>query len=341
MDTFQFSQAATLKQAVESGAQSRTAQQGAQVRFVAGGTTLIDLMKLNVERPRQIIDINGLGMNELQMDRIATTADGGLMIGALARNADVARHPTVEREYAVLSQALLSGASPQLRNMATTAGNLLQRTRCVYFRDPAHACNKREPGSGCSAIDGYNRMLAILGTSKDCIATNPSDQNVALTALEATIQIEGVKGKRTVAIGDFYLLPGATPERETVLEPGDVITSVTLPAPRPGTKSLYLKLRDRAAYEFALASAAVVMKVNGGSIEHARVALGGVGTRPWRSPEAEHALEGQPVSKDTFRAAAEEAMIEAQPQSGNGFKIELAKRCLVRALTMATAMKTA
>jgi len=341
MDTFQFSQAATLKQAVESGAQSRTAQQGAEVRFVAGGTTLIDLMKLNVERPRQIIDINGLGMNELQMDRIATTADGGLMIGALARNADVARHPTVEREYAVLSQALLSGASPQLRNMATTAGNLLQRTRCVYFRDPAHACNKREPGSGCSAIDGYNRMLAILGTSKDCIATNPSDQNVALTALEATIQIEGVKGKRTVAIGDFYLLPGATPERETVLEPGDVITSVTLPAPRPGTKSLYLKLRDRAAYEFALASAAVVMKVNGGSIEHARVALGGVGTRPWRSPEAEHALEGQPVSKDTFRAAAEEAMIEAQPQSGNGFKIELAKRCLVRALTMATAMKTA
>jgi len=341
MDTFQFSQAATLKQAVESGAQSRTAQQGAEVRFVAGGTTLIDLMKLNVERPRQIIDINGLGMNELQMDRIATTADGGLMIGALARNADVARHPTVEREYAVLSQALLSGASPQLRNMATTAGNLLQRTRCVYFRDPAHACNKREPGSGCSAIDGYNRMLAILGTSKDCIATNPSDQNVALTALEATIQIGGVKGKRTVAIGDFYLLPGATPERETVLEPGDVITSVTLPAPRPGTKSLYLKLRDRAAYEFALASAAVVMKVNGGSIEHARVALGGVGTRPWRSPEAEHALEGQPVSKDTFRAAAEEAMIEAQPQSGNGFKIELAKRCLVRALTMATAMKTA
>jgi xanthine dehydrogenase YagS FAD-binding subunit len=228
MDTFQFSQAATLKQAVESGAQSRTAQQGAEVRFVAGGTTLIDLMKLNVERPRQIVDINGL-----PMDRIATTADGGLLIGALARNADVARHPIVERDYTVLSQALLSGASPQLRNMATTAGNLLQRTRCVYFRDPAHACNKREPGSGCSAIDGYNRMLAILGTSANCIATNPSDQNVALTALEATIQIEGVKGKRTMAIGDFYLLPGSTPERETVLEPGDVITSVTLPAPRP------------------------------------------------------------------------------------------------------------
>jgi xanthine dehydrogenase YagS FAD-binding subunit len=336
MDTFQFSQAATLKQAVESGAQSRTAQQGAEVRFVAGGTTLIDLMKLNVERPRQIVDINGL-----PMDRIATTADGGLLIGALARNADVARHPIVERDYTVLSQALLSGASPQLRNMATTAGNLLQRTRCVYFRDPAHACNKREPGSGCSAIDGYNRMLAILGTSANCIATNPSDQNVALTALEATIQIEGVKGKRTMAIGDFYLLPGSTPERETVLEPGDVITSVTLPAPRPGTKSLYLKLRDRAAYEFALASAAIVMKVSGGRIEHARVALGGVGTRPWRSPEAEHALEGQPVSKDTFRAAADEAMKEAQPQSGNGFKVELAKRCIVRALAMATATKSA
>jgi xanthine dehydrogenase YagS FAD-binding subunit len=336
MDAFQFTLAETLKQAVASGAQSRTAQQGAQVRFVAGGTTLIDLMKLNVERPRQIVDINGL-----PMDRIVATADGGLILGALARNADVARHPTVERDYAVLSQALLSGASPQLRNMATTGGNLLQRTRCVYFRDPAHACNKREPGTGCSAIDGYNRMHAILGTSEHCIATNPSDQNVALTALEATIQIEGVKGKRTVPIGDFYLLPGSTPERETVLEPGDVITSVTLPAPKPGTNSLYLKLRDRAAYEFALASAAIVIKASGGRIETARVALGGVGTRPWRSLEAERALEGQSANKETFRAAAEEALKDARPQSDNGFKVELAKRCIVRALTMAVATKTA
>jgi len=333
MDAFDFSRAETLKQAVQAGAQSHTAQQGAQVRFVAGGTTLIDLMKLNVERPRQVVDINGL-----PMDRIEATPDGGLIIGALASNAEVARHATVERDYAVLSQALLSGASPQLRNMATTGGNLLQRTRCVYFRDPAHGCNKREPGSGCSAIDGYNRMLAILGTSEHCIATNPSDQNVALTALEATIQIEGVKGKRTVSIGDFYLLPGSTPERETVLEPGDVVTSVTLPAPRPGTRSLYLKLRDRAAYEFALASAAIVVKVSGGRMENARVALGGVGTRPWRSLEAERALEGQTVNRDTFRAAAEEALKDAHPQSDNGFKVELAKRCIVRALTMTTAL---
>jgi xanthine dehydrogenase YagS FAD-binding subunit len=299
------------------------------VRFVAGGTTLIDLMKLTVERPKEIVDINGLAL-----DRIESTPSGGLVIGALARNADVAHHPTVQRDYAVLSQALLSGASPQLRNMATTGGNLLQRTRCVYFRDTAHACNKREPGTGCSAIDGHNRMLAILGTSKDCIATNPSDQNVALTALEATIQIQGPKGRRSVPINTFYLLPGSTPQRETVLEPGDIITSVTLPAPAPGTRSLYLKLRDRAAYEFALASAAIVIKVDGGKIHHARVALGGVGTRPWRSLEAEAELQGHAVDAATFRKAAEAALKNAHPASENAFKVELSKRCLVRALTM-------
>ncbi len=286
MDTFSFSRASTVDQAIQSAAHSTTAQQGAEVRFVAGGTTLIDLMKLTVERPKQVVDINGLAL-----DRIESTPTGGLIIGALARNSDVAHHPTVQRDYAVLSQALLSGASPQLRNMATTAGNLLQRTRCVYFRDTAHACNKREPGTGCSAIDGHNRMLAILGTSKDCIATNPSDQNVALTALEATIQVQGPKGQRNIPINAFYLLPGSTPQRETVLEPGDIITSVTLPAPTPGTRSLYLKLRDRAAYEFALASAAIVINVDGGKIRHARVALGGVGTRPWRSLEAEAVLQ--------------------------------------------------
>jgi xanthine dehydrogenase YagS FAD-binding subunit len=331
MDAFDFTQASTLDQAVKAGSLSPTAQQGAQVRFIAGGTTLLDLMKLNVERPRQVVDINGL-----PLDRIQASPDGGLVIGALARNADVAHHPTVERDYAVLSQALLSGASPQLRNMATTGGNLLQRTRCVYFRDLAHACNKREPGSGCSAIGGFNRMLAILGTSDHCIATNPSDQNVALTALEAIIQIRGAKGLRTVPIHEFYLLPGTTPERETILEPGDVITSVTLPAQQPGTKSLYLKLRDRAAYEFALASAAVVVRVNAGHIEHARVALGGVGTKPWRSPEAERALQGHAANPTTFRKAAEAALEGARPQSENGFKVELAKRCLVRALTMST-----
>jgi xanthine dehydrogenase YagS FAD-binding subunit len=330
MDTFSFSRASTVDQAIQSAARATTAQQGAEVRFVAGGTTLIDLMKLTVERPKQVVDINGL-----TLDRIESTPSGGLIIGALARNSDVAHHPTVQRDYAVLSQALLSGASPQLRNMATTAGNLLQRTRCVYFRDTAHACNKREPGTGCSAIDGHNRMLAILGTSKDCIATNPSDQNVALTALEATIQIQGTKGRRNVPIAAFYLLPGSTPQRETVLEPGDIITSVTLPAPTPETRSLYLKLRDRAAYEFALASAAIVVRVDGGKIHHARVALGGVGTRPWRSLEAEAVLQGHPADAATFRRAAEAALKDAHPASENGFKVELSKRCLVRALTMA------
>jgi xanthine dehydrogenase YagS FAD-binding subunit len=239
----------------------------------------------------------------------------------------------VQRDYAVLSQALLAGASGQLRNMATTSGNLLQRTRCVYFRDTTTPCNKREPGSGCSAIDGYNRNLAVLGTSEHCIASNPSDMNVALTALEATVVIRGTHGERKVPIGEFHLLPGDTPQRETVMQPGDLITHVLLPPPHPGTRSHYLKLRDRASYEFALASAAVVLANNGGTIRHARVALGGVGTRPWRSPEAEQALIGQPAHQATFAAAAEAAMHDAKPQSQNGFKIELAKRCLISALT--------
>jgi len=331
MQSFQYRQPANVEQAVQAGSRSKTAQQYADVRFIAGGTTLVDLMKLDVERPDQLVDINALPMAQIE-----PAPDGGLVIGALARNSAVARHPVVQRDYEVLSLALLSGASPQLRNMATTAGNLLQRTRCPYFRNTAHACNKREPGSGCSAIGGHNRMMAILGTSKDCIASNPSDQNVALTALEATIQVEGVKGKRSIPIQDFYLKPESTPNRENVLEPGDLVVSVTLPAPAPGTRSYYLKLRDRAAYEFALASAAIVIKVNGGRIERARVALGGVGTVPWRSREAEHALEGHAADAATFRRAAEVALKDAQPASENGFKVELAKRCIVRALTVST-----
>ena len=331
MQTFEYQQPTTVDQAVQAGARSKTAQQFAEVRFIAGGTTLVDLMKLDVERPEQVVDINTLPLAEIQ------PAPGrGLVIGALARNSAVAHHPVVQRDYAVLSQALLSGASPQLRNMATTSGNLLQRTRCPYFRDTAHVCNKREPGTGCSAIGGHNRMLAILGTSKDCIASNPSDQNVALTALEATIQVQGVNGKRSIPIQDFYLKPGSTPNRENVLEPGDLIVSVTLPAPDSGTRSHYLKLRDRAAYEFALASAAIVIKVSGNRIERARAALGGVGTVPWRSHEAEHVLEGQAVNAAIFRKAAEAALKDAQPASENGFKVELAKRCIVRALTVST-----
>jgi xanthine dehydrogenase YagS FAD-binding subunit len=236
----------------------------------------------------------------------------------------------------VLSQAILSGASAQLRNMATTAGNLLQRTRCVYFRDTAMPCNKREPGTGCSAIGGSNRTLAILGTSEHCIATNPSDMSVALAALEATIHVQGRKGSRAVPIGDFHLLPGDTPQRETVLEPGDLVTHVTLPPPVRESRQIYLKLRDRASYEFALASAAVVITSAGGHVTRARVALGGVGTKPWRSPEAEAALVGRPASEANFQQAAAAALRDAKPQSENAFKIELAKRCLTHALRMAT-----
>jgi xanthine dehydrogenase YagS FAD-binding subunit len=331
MNEFSFQRATTLAQAVQAGAKSPTAQLGATVRFVAGGTNLVDLMKLNVERPEQVVDINGL-----RLDKVERLPNGSLRIGALVRNSDLAHDANVVRDYAVLSQALLSGASPQLRNMATTGGNLLQRTRCVYFRDVAHECNKRNPGSGCAALEGYHRTLAILGTSDSCIATNPSDMNVALTALEATIHIQGLKGGRAIPIGEFFLLPGSTPNRETVLEPGDLITHVTLPAPAPSARSIYLKLRDREAYEFALASAAVVATVAGGNLKRVRVALGGVGTRPWRSVEAEQALEGKPVGAESFRAAAEAALRNAKPRSGNAFKVELSKRCLVRALTLAT-----
>ncbi len=330
MELFQFERPKNIAAAVNAAAQSKTAQQGASIRFVAGGTTLIDLMKLNVERPTRLLDIN-----HLPLDQIEATPDGGLKIGALVRNSDLAHHPTVQRDYAVLSQALLSGATAELRNMATTAGNLLQRTRCMFFRDTAMPCNKREPGSGCPAIVAGNRGLAVLGTSEHCIATNPSDMNVALAALEATVAVEGAKGKRMYAFGEFHLLPGDTPERETVLEPGDLVTHVQLPPPVKGARSLYLKLRDRASYEFALSSAAVVINVENGRIARARIALGGVGTRPWRAPEAEAVLTGQTPDVALFRKAAEAALQQAKPQTENGFKIELARRCLVYALTQA------
>ena len=331
MHAFQFMRPGDAEAAIRAAAQTKTAQQGADVRFLAGGTTLLDLMKLNVETPQRLVDIN-----RLPFAKVETTPDGGLRIGATVRNSDLAYHPTVRRDYLVLSEAILAGASAQLRNMATTAGNLLQRTRCMYFRDTAMPCNKREPGTGCPAITGSNRTLAVLGTSERCIATNPSDMNVALAALEATVHVQGTKGTRAVPIGEFHLLPGQTPERETVLEPGDLITHVTLPPPVAGSKQLYLKLRDRASYEFALASAAVVLTLASGRVTRARVALGGVGTRPWRSPEAEAALVGQPAEAASFRRAAEAALRDARPQSENAFKIELAKRCLAHALHTAT-----
>jgi xanthine dehydrogenase YagS FAD-binding subunit len=331
MKTFEFTRPDDATTAVAAAAQAKTAQQGADVRFLAGGTTLVDLMKLNVEMPARVLDIN-----RLPLGKIEAMPDGGLRIGATVRNSDLAHHGTVKSDYAVLSQAILAGASAQLRNMATTAGNLLQRTRCVYFRDTAMPCNKREPGSGCPAINGFNRSLAILGTSEQCIATNPSDMCVAMAALEAMIHVEGHNGTREISIGDFHLLPGSTPHRETVLEPGDLITHVTLPPPIAGSRQVYLKLRDRASYEFALASAAVVINVTGGNVSRVRIALGGVGTKPWRSPEAEEALVDQPANQASFGKAAEAALRGAKPQSENGFKVELAKRCLIHALHMAT-----
>jgi len=331
MKTFALTRVGDSAQAIATAAKATTAQQGAEIRFIGGGTTLLDLMKLNVEQPQTLIDIN-----RLPLDKIESLPDGGLTIGAVVRNSDLAYHPIVKKNYAVLSEAILSGATVQLRNMATTAGNLLQRTRCMYFRETNMPCNKREPGSGCAAITGMNRSLAILGTSEHCIATNPSDMCVAMAALEATIHVRGTKGERTIPIADFHVLPGNTPQRETVLEPGDLITHVTLPPSAPGSRSLYLKLRDRASYEFALASAAVVATVASGKVTRVRIALGGVGTKPWRLTEAEQELTGQSATEAAFRKTAETALRGAKPQSENGFKVELAKRCLVHALKLAT-----
>jgi xanthine dehydrogenase YagS FAD-binding subunit len=329
MQTFSYVKAASIDKAL-------AAANGA--KFIAGGTTLVDLMKLSVEQPSGLVDIN-----LLPLDKIEPLPSGGLRIGAMVRNSDLAWNPEVQKNYAVLSQALLSGASPQLRNMATTGGNLLQRTRCAYFREPSagtpggYGCNKRTPGTGCAALDGYHRTHAILGTSDQCIATHPSDMCVAMAALEATIMIEGPKGKRAIPFAEFHKLPGNTPNIENALEPGELVTYVDLPKPIEGAKSVYLKLRDRASYEFALASAAVVAKVEGGHIRYVRVAMGGVGTKPWRSHEAEAALMGKPVDAAHFRTAAEAELKDANPRTDNAFKVELAKRCLVRTLKLATA----
>ncbi len=320
MQTFVYKEARSAAEAASSGG-----------RFLAGGTNLVDLMKLGVERPQSVTDIN-----RLPLARIEPDPGGGLKIGALVRNSDLAHDPAVQQRYAALSEALLSGASPQLRNMATTAGNLLQRTRCYYFRDNAYNCNKREPGTGCSALDGFNRIHAVLGTSNKCIATHPSDMAVAMMALEAVVHMTGAKGDRNVPLVDFYRVPGETPQIETVLAEDELITAVTLPALPSGARSHYLKLRDRAQYEFALASAAVVTATSGGRLTHVRIALGGVGTKPWRSFEAEHTLQGKPATEANFRAAAEAALRGAKPHRDNAFKIELCRRAIVRALTVNT-----
>lgn len=323
MNLFTYTRTNNARDAVAAGAKGG--------RFIAGGTTLYDLMKLDVERPDTLVDVNGL-----PLDKIERTSDGGLKIGAMARNAAVAQSPDVQKLYPVLAEAILAGASGQIRNMASTAGNLLQRTRCVYFRDVDSPCNKREPGSGCSAIEGHHRNLAILGVSDKCIASNPSDQNVALMALDAMIHIQGASGNRTVPIREFYRLPGDTPHIETVLQKGDLITHVSLPPLPAGAKSLYLKLRDRASYEFALASAAVVLSLKDGKIDDVRLAMGGVGAIPWRASEAEKVLKGMAPSPEVFARAAEATFAGAKPHKENAFKVELGRRALVHVLTLAT-----
>jgi xanthine dehydrogenase YagS FAD-binding subunit len=299
-------------------------------RFLGGGTNLVDLMKSNVEHPTTLIDVTRIDFNHI------TTVGNTTMIGAGVRNSDLANNGSVRSNYPLLSQALLSGASPQLRNMATTGGNLLQRTRCYYFMDTAFAhCNKRTPGSGCSAIKGFNRNHAILGTSTECIATNPSDMNVALAALKATIHVTGPKGKRTIAIGDFHRLPGNTPQLDTNLKPDELITAVELPVPKFAKHSYYLKVRDRQSYAFALVSVAAGLEISGNTIQSAGLALGGVAHKPWHSPEAEKFLVGTIVSTDAFKKAADLALAGAKPYEHNAFKIELAKQSIVRALTLA------
>jgi len=295
--------------------------------FISGGTNLLDLMKLEIERPTHLVDISRLPFRDIE-----ELPDGGLRIGAQAANSDTAADARVRARYPVLSEALLAGASGQLRNKASIGGNLLQRTRCPYFYDTPSACNKRDPGSGCAAIGGINRIHAILGASDACIATHPSDMAVAMAALEARVELLGAdEATRTVAIGEFHRLPGETPEVETVLRPGEMITGVVLPVPPPG-RQVYRKVRDRASYEFALVSVAAIVAVERGTITAARIAFGGVAHKPWRSPEAEAALVGRPATMATYRAAAEAAMKGAVGRGHNDFKIDLAKRTLCRTL---------
>lgn len=312
-----------------------------QTALLAGGTTLIDLLKLDVLTPRHLVDITGLAEGEPALAGIAVTADGGVRIGALARMSDVAEHPLIREGYPVVREALLKGASAQLRNMATIGGNLLQRTRCTYFRDVTMPeCNKRNPGSGCGARLGVHRLSAVLGTSEACIATHASDVAVAFVALDAVIHVTSGAGSRAITATDFFLLPGETPWRETALQPGELITAVELPPLPAGTRSHYLKVRDRESYEFALTSAAVAVRVRDGLIDFARCALGGVGTTPWRAPEAEAALLGQPPASAQFTRAAALAVAGAAPLTQNAFKVTLAQRTLVRALETVTAPDT-
>jgi xanthine dehydrogenase YagS FAD-binding subunit len=335
MISFDYTLATTIDDAIGAGSAPST-------HYIAGGTTLIDLMKLDVENPTHLVDINALGRSDASLAQVSDLPDGGVRLGALARMSDVAWEPRVRDRFPMLSQSLLLAASGQLRNMASMGGNILQRTRCPYFRDTATPCNKREPGSGCSALHGLNRGNAILGTSEQCIATHPSDLAVALIALDAVVRVRGAGpngrgGERTIPFAEFHVLPGAHPDRETTLRHGELITAIDVPALPYAKRSLYLKVRDRASYAFALASAAVALDLDGTTVRAARVALGGVGTKPWRSHEAERVLAGQPATPATFAAAADAALRGAVTHEHNAFKVPLAKKTLVRALTQVMA----
>ncbi|NKI49027.1 xanthine dehydrogenase family protein subunit M [Pseudomonas fluorescens] len=320
MNPFHYSRPTDVQQAVQMSS--------AASRFIAGGTNLLDLMKENISHPEHLIDITGLPLHDIQ-----ETAEGGLRIGALVSNADLAWHPLIEQRYPLLSQAILAGASPQLRNMASTGGNLLQRTRCYYFYDAAVPCNKRQPGSGCPARNGLNRIHAILGASEQCVATHPSDMCVALAALAARVHVEGRGGARVIEFADFHRLPGDAPQRDNQLADDELITAIELPAGHLARHSHYLKIRDRASYAFALVSVAAALELDGDEIIDARLALGGVAHKPWRDRAVEALLIGRTVSRETFSAAADALLQDAEPLEHNGFKVKLARRAIIRALS--------
>jgi xanthine dehydrogenase YagS FAD-binding subunit len=324
MNNFQYARATDVADAVRQLAADPNA------KFIAGGTNLIDLMKYDVMKPARLIDIS-----HLPLKTIDETPQGGVRIGALVPNSDLAYHPLIERRYPLVSSALLSGASAQLRNMASTGGNLVQRTRCFYFYDATTPCNKREPGSGCSAIGGINRINGILGTSESCIATHPSDMCVALAALEATVHVTGPSGARTIAFADFHRLPGNTPHIDTNLQPNEIITAIELPPRGFAANYSYLKIRDRLSYAFALVSVAAALELDGRNIKEARLALGGVAHKPWRNTEAEAALRGQPAEEASFRRAADIVLRDARGYEHNAFKIDLARRAIMRTMTQA------
>jgi xanthine dehydrogenase YagS FAD-binding subunit len=317
--------------ATDPNAAARFVAANSQARFLAGGTNLLDLMKEDVERPSELVDLTRLKLADIR------ATPGGVSIGALTTNTDTANHPLIRRHYPLLTQAIVAGASGQLRNMATNGGNLLQRTRCQYFYDTAMPCNKREPGTGCGALEGLNRIHAILGWSEKCVATYPGDMANALYALDAVVRARDAAGsERTIPIGELHRLPGDTPEQDTNLRHGELITAIDLPKSNFATNSYYLKVRDRASYAFALVAVAAALELDGGTIRQSRVVLGGVAHKPWRSREAEAALVGRPASEESFRQAAEAALKDANPLAHNAFKVELGKRAIVRALMRAS-----